>query len=125
MVRRERRGPGWSHSGLKCLIILQQYLTCEGRYTLFSSPATPDCCCTSQVPPLNVPFFSVKKFERDGSSRSKGLVSFGGACFTSALVKILITCALSKKQESWDLFAVKTLARAQPKAKKAKPVPPH
>jgi hypothetical protein len=47
-----------------------------------------------------------------------------GSLFHFGLVKILITCALSKKQESWDLFVTKTLARAQPKAKKAKPTSP-
>jgi hypothetical protein len=31
---------------------------------------------------------------------------------------------LSKKQESWDLFVTKTLAWAQPKAKKVKPISP-
>jgi hypothetical protein len=41
------------------------------------------------------------------------------------LVKILITSTLSKKQETWDLFTAKTLARAQSKAKKVKPVFPH
>jgi hypothetical protein len=49
---------------------------------------------------------------------------FRGSLFHFGLVKILITCALSKKQESWDLFATKTLARAQPKAKKMKPISP-
>jgi hypothetical protein len=49
---------------------------------------------------------------------------FRGSLFHFGLVKILITCALSKKQESWDLFVTKTLARAQPKAKKVKPISP-
>jgi hypothetical protein len=50
---------------------------------------------------------------------------FRGSLFHFGLVKILITSALSKKQETWDLFTVKTLARAQSKAKSVKPVPPH
>jgi hypothetical protein len=50
---------------------------------------------------------------------------FRGSLFHFGLVKILITSALSKKQETWDLFTVKTLARAQSKAKKVKPVSPH
>jgi hypothetical protein len=50
---------------------------------------------------------------------------FRGSLFHFGLVKILITFALSKKQETWDLFTVKTLARAQSKTKKVKPVSPH
>ena len=49
---------------------------------------------------------------------------FRGSLFHFGLIKILITCALSKKQESWDLFVSKTLARAQPKAKKLKSISP-
>ena len=50
---------------------------------------------------------------------------FRGSLFHFGLVKILITFALSKKQETWDLFAAKTLARAQSKAKKVKPISPY
>jgi hypothetical protein len=49
---------------------------------------------------------------------------FRGSLFHFGLVKILITCALSKRQESWDLFVTKTLAQAQLKAKKVKPISP-
>jgi hypothetical protein len=37
----------------------------------------------------------------------------------------LIKSALSKKQETWDLFTVKTLTCAQSKDRSVKPVPPH
>jgi hypothetical protein len=73
---------------------------------------------------LNVPFFLLKILK--GMAEQVQRVSeFRGSLFHFGLVKILITCALSKKkQESWDLFVTKTLARAQAKAKKVKPISP-
>jgi hypothetical protein len=50
---------------------------------------------------------------------------FRGSLFHFGLVKILIKSALAKKQETWDLFTVKTLASAQSKNRSVKPVPPH
>jgi hypothetical protein len=50
---------------------------------------------------------------------------FRGSLFHFGLVKILIKSALSKKQETWDMFTVKTLASAQSKDRSVKPVPPH
>jgi hypothetical protein len=111
-------GPQWAH----LLIILQRYLTCEGRYTiLFPCHARLLLHFTGTL--LNVPFFLLKSLK--GMAEQVQRVSeFRGSLFHFGLVKILITCALSKKQESWDLFAAKTLARAQPKAKKVKPISP-
>jgi hypothetical protein len=110
--------PQWA----QLLIILQRYLTCEGRYTiLFPCHARLLLHFTGTL--LNVPFFLLKSLK--GMAEQVQRVSeFRGSLFHFGLVKILITCALSKKQESWDLFATKTLARAQPKAKKVKPISP-
>jgi hypothetical protein len=110
--------PQWA----QVLIILQRYLTCEGRYTiLFPCHARLLLHFTGTL--LNVPFFLLKSLK--GMAEQVQRVSeFRGSLFHFGLVKILITCALSKKQESWDLFAAKTLARAQPKAKKVKPISP-
>jgi hypothetical protein len=110
--------PQWA----QLLIILQRYLTCEGRYTiLFPCHARLLLHFTGTL--LNVPFFLLKSLK--GMAEQVQRVSeFRGSLFHFGLVKILITCALSKKQESWDLFATKTLARAQPKSKKAKPISP-
>jgi hypothetical protein len=110
--------PQWA----QLLIILQRYLTCEGRYTiLFPCHARLLLHFTGTL--LNVPFFLLKSLK--GMAEQVQRVSeFRGSLFHFGLVKILITCALSKKQESWDLFVTKTLARAQPKAKKVKPISP-
>jgi hypothetical protein len=48
---------------------------------------------------------------------------FRGSLFHFGLVKILIKSALSKKQETWDLFTVKTLASAKSKERSVKPTP--
>jgi hypothetical protein len=111
--------PQWA----QLLIILQRYLTCEGRYTiLFPCHARLLLHFTGTL--LNVPFFLLKSLK--GMAEQVQRVSeFRGSLFHFGLVKILITCALSKKQETWDLFAAKTLARVQSKAKKGKPVTPH
>jgi hypothetical protein len=110
--------PQWA----QLLIILQRYLTCEGRYTiLFPCHARLLLHFTGTL--LNVPFFLLKSLK--GMAEQVQRVSeFRGSLFHFGLVKILITCALSKKQESWDLFVTKTLARAQPKAKKLKSISP-
>jgi hypothetical protein len=110
--------PQW----VQVLIILQHYLTCEGRYTiLFPCHARLLLHFTGTL--LNVPFFLLKSLK--GMAEQVQRVSeFRGSLFHFGLVKILITCALSKKKESWDLFATKTLARAQLKAKKVKPISP-
>jgi hypothetical protein len=110
--------PQWA----QLLSILQRYLTCEGRYTiLFPCHARLLLHFTGTL--LNIPFFLLKSLK--GMAEQVQRVSeFRGSLFHFGLVKILITCALSKKQESWDLFVTKTLTRAQPKAKKAKPISP-
>jgi hypothetical protein len=48
---------------------------------------------------------------------------FRGSLFHFGLVKILIKYALSKKQETWDMFTVKTLASAKSKDRSIKPAP--
>jgi hypothetical protein len=49
---------------------------------------------------------------------------FQGSLFHFGLVKILIKSALSKKQETWDMFTVKTLASDKSKDRSVKPAPP-
>jgi hypothetical protein len=49
---------------------------------------------------------------------------FRGSLFHFGLVKILIKSALSKKQETWDMFTVKTLASDNSKDRSVKPTPP-
>jgi hypothetical protein len=48
---------------------------------------------------------------------------FHGSLFHFGLVKILIKSALSKKQETWDMFTIKTLASAKSKDMSVKPTP--
>jgi hypothetical protein len=111
--------PQWA----QVLIILQRYLTCEGRYTIiFPCHARLLLHFTGTL--LNVPFFLLKSLKRMAEQVQR-VSEFRGSLFHFGLVKILITFALSKKQETWDLFAAKTLARAQSKAKKVKPISPH
>jgi hypothetical protein len=111
--------PQWA----QVLIILQRYLTCEGRYTIIF-PCHARLLLHFTGTPLNIPFFLLKSLKRMAEQVQR-VSEFRGSLFHFGLVKILITFALSKKQETWDLFTVKTLARAQSKAKKVKPVSPH
>jgi hypothetical protein len=111
--------PQWA----QVLIILQRYLTCEGRYTIIF-PCHARLLLHFTSTPLNIPFFLLKSLKRMAEQVQR-VSEFRGSLFHFGLVKILITSALSKKQETWDLFTVKMLARAQSKAKKVKPVSPH
>jgi hypothetical protein len=111
--------PQWA----QVLIILQRYLTCEGRYTIIF-PCHARLLLHFTGTPLNIPFFLLKSLKRMAEQVQR-VSEFRGSLFHFGLVKILITFALSKKQETWDLFTVKTLARAQSKTKKVKPVSPH
>jgi hypothetical protein len=104
-------------------VILQRYLTCEGRYTIiFPCHARLLLHFTGTL--LNIPFFLLKSLKRMAEQVQR-VNEFRGSLFHFGLVKILITYALSKKQESWDLFTVKTLACTQSKDKSVKLVPPH
>jgi hypothetical protein len=111
--------PQWA----QVLIILQRYLTCEGRYTIIF-PCHDRLLLHFTGTPLNIPFFLLKSLKRM-TEQVQRVSEFRGSLFHFGLIKILITSALSKKQETWDLFTAKTLARAQSKAKKVKPVSPH
>jgi hypothetical protein len=111
--------PQWA----QVLIILQRYLTCEGRYTIIF-PCHARLLLHFTGTPLNIPYFLLKSLKRMAEQVQR-VSEFRGSLFHFGLVKVLITFALSKKQETWDLFTVKTLARAQSKAKKVKPVSPH
>jgi hypothetical protein len=84
--------PQWA----QLLIILQRYLTCEGRYTiLFPCHARLLLHFTGTL--LNVPFFLLKSLK--GMAEQVQRVSeFRGSLFHFGLVKILITCALSKNK---------------------------
>jgi hypothetical protein len=111
--------PQWA----QLLAILQRYLTCEGRYTIiFPCHARLLLHFTGTL--LNIPFFLLKSLKRMAEQVQKAN-EFRGSLFHFGLVKILITSALSKKKETWDLFTVKTLACAQSKDRSVKPVPPH
>ena len=50
--------------------------------------------------------------------------NFHGSLFHFGLVKILIKSTLSKKQETWDMFTIKTLASTKSKYRSVKPAPP-
>jgi hypothetical protein len=105
------------------LAILQRYLMCEGRYTIiFPCHARLLLHFTGTL--LNIPFFLLKSLKRMVEQVQKAN-EFRGSLFHFGLVKILIKSALSKKQETWDLFTVKTLACAQSEDRSVKPVPPH
>jgi hypothetical protein len=111
--------PQWA----QVLVILQRYLTCEGRYTIIF-PCHARLLLHFTGTPLNIPFFLLKSLKRMAEQVQR-VSEFRGSLFHFGLVKILITYALSKKKETWDLFTVKTLARAQSKARNVKPVSPH
>jgi hypothetical protein len=111
--------PQWA----QVLAILQRYLMCEGQYTIIF-PCHARLLLHFTSTPLNIPFFLLKSLKRMAEQVQKAN-EFRGSLFHFGIVKILITSALSKRQETWDLFTVKTLASAQSKARNVKPVPPH
>jgi hypothetical protein len=49
---------------------------------------------------------------------------FRGSLFHFGLVKILIKFVLSHKQETWDMFVVRTLASDKSRDKNVKSAPP-
>jgi hypothetical protein len=111
--------PQWA----QVLVILQRYLTCEGRYTIIF-PCHARLLLHFTGTSLNIPYFLLKSLKRMAEQVQR-VSEFRGSLFHFGLVKILITSALSKKQETWDLFTVKTLSRTQSKARNVKPVSPH
>jgi hypothetical protein len=111
--------PQWA----QVLAILQRYLTCEGQYTIIF-PCHARLLLHFIGTLLNIPYFLLKSLKRMVEQVQKAN-KFRGSLFHFGLVKILIKSALSKKQETWDLFIVKTLACAQSKDGSVKPVSPH
>jgi hypothetical protein len=109
--------PQWA----QLLAILQRYLTCEGRYTIVF-PCHARLLLHFKGNHLNIPFFLLKSLKKMAEQVRKAK-DFRGSLFHFGLVKILIKSALSKKQETWDLFTVKTLASAKSKERSVKPAP--
>jgi hypothetical protein len=96
---------------------------CEGRYTIIF-PYHTRLLLHFTGTPLNIPFFLLKSLKRMVVQVQRAN-EFWGSLFHFGLVKILITYALSRKQETWDLFTTKNFACAPSKARSVNPVPPH
>jgi hypothetical protein len=109
--------PQWA----QLLAILQRYLTCEGRYTIVF-PCHARLLLHFKGNPLNIPFFLLKSLKKMAEQVRKAK-DFRGSLFHFGLIKILIKFALSKKQETWDMFTIKTLASAKSKDRSVKPTP--
>jgi hypothetical protein len=110
--------PQWA----QLLTILQCYLTCEGRYTIVFPYHARLLLHFKGNHLLNIPFFLLKSLKKMAEQVRKAK-DFRGSLFHFGLVKILIKSALSKKQETWDMFAVKTLASDKSKDRSVKPAP--
>jgi hypothetical protein len=111
--------PQWA----QLLAILQRYLTCEGRYTIVFPCHARLLLHFKGNHLLNIPFFLLKSLKKMAEQVRKAK-DFRGSLFHFGLVKILIKSALSKKQETWDMFTIKTLASAKSKDRSVKPAPP-
>jgi hypothetical protein len=72
---------------------------------------------------MNIPYFMLKSLKKMVEQVHKDK-SFRGSLFHFGLVKILIKFALSHKQETWDMFVVRTLASEKSRDKNVKSAPP-
>jgi hypothetical protein len=104
--------PKWA----QLLSILQRYLTCEGRYTIVFPCHARLLLHFKGNHLVNIPYFLLKSLKRM-SEQVRKAKDFRGSLFHFGLVKILVKIALSHKQESWDMFVIKTLASENSKDK--------
>jgi hypothetical protein len=111
--------PKWA----QLLAILQRYLTCEGRYTIVFPCHARLLLHFKGNHLMNIPYFLLKSLKKMAEQVRKAK-DFRGSLFHFGLVKILIKSALSQKQETWDMFTVRTLASDKSKDKSVKPAPP-
>jgi hypothetical protein len=94
---------------------------CEGWYTIVF-PCHARLLLHFKGNPLNIPFFLLKSLKKMAEQVRKAK-DFRGTLFHFGLVKILIKSALSKNQETWDMFTRKTLVSAKYKDRSVKPTP--
>jgi hypothetical protein len=72
---------------------------------------------------MNIPYFMLKSLKKMAEQVHKAK-DFRGILFHFGLVKILIKSALSHKQETWDMFIIRTLASNKSRDKNVKSTPP-
>jgi hypothetical protein len=72
---------------------------------------------------MNIPYFLLNSLKKMAEQVHKAK-DFRGSLFHFGLVKILIKSALSHKQETWDMFVVRTLASEKYRDKSVKIDPP-
>jgi hypothetical protein len=72
---------------------------------------------------VNIPYFLLKSLKKMVEQVHKEK-DFRGSLFHFGLVKILVKFALSHKQESWDMFFVRTLASGKSKYKNIQSIAP-
>jgi hypothetical protein len=111
--------PKWA----QLLAILQRYLTCEGWYTIVFPCHARLLLHFKGNHLMNIPYFLLKSLKKMAEQVRKAK-DFRGSLFHFGLVKILIKSALSHKQETWDMFAVRTLASDKSRDKNVKSAPP-
>jgi hypothetical protein len=111
--------PKWA----QLLSILQRYLTCEGRYTIVFPCHARLLLHFKGNHLVNIPYFLLKSLKKMAEQVRKEK-DFRGSLFHFGLVKILVKFALSHKQESWDMFVVRTLASDKSKDKNIESIAP-
>jgi hypothetical protein len=72
---------------------------------------------------MNIPYFLLKSLKKMAEQVRKAKY-FRGSLFHFGLVKILIKSVLSHKQETWDMFILRTLASDKSRDKNVKSTPP-
>jgi hypothetical protein len=72
---------------------------------------------------INLPYFLLKSLKKIAEQVRKAK-DFRGSLFHFVLVKILVKSVLSHKQETWDMFVVRTLASNKSRDKNIKSTPP-
>jgi hypothetical protein len=111
--------PKWA----QLLAILQRYLTCKGWYAIMFSCHARLLLHFKGNHLMNIPYFLLKSLKKMAEQVRKAK-DFRGSLFHFGLVKILIKSLLSHKQETWDMFVVRTLASDKSRDTNAKSAPP-
>ena len=90
----------------KVLIVVQRYLTCDGRFNVSHLLHMIFLCHNSGHKYLNLPYFLHTYLLKMSSKIQDKPDSPSHLVYHSGLIKILVKSALNRKNKSWDRFIV-------------------
>lgn len=104
------------------LIVVQRYITCEGRFNTSLLLHMRYLCHISGYKALNLPYFLHKDLLKMSKKIQLNPSAASHHIFHAGLIKILVKYELDKKNNSWDIF-VKEVGFAQRTQKKKISIP--